>query len=503
MNVLVVNVGSSSVKLDIVAHDDAALRSHTSAGPVTAEDVEQFAAGGPEWAAIGHRIVHGGERYTSARVIDTAMLAELDELCDLAPLHNPPAVAVVRALIERGDPRPNVACFDTAFHSTLPVAARTYAIPVAWREQLGVRRFGFHGLSHQWAASRAAELLGGPDPDRRVVTCHLGAGASLAAVKGGCSVDTTMGFTPVEGLVMSRRSGDVDPGALAWLTARHRIAPSEIEDALNHASGLVALAGTDDMHAVLEAEAREDADAALAVDVYTHRLVKGIAAMAAAMGGIDGLVFTGGVGARSPRVRALACGRLGFLGVELAADRNEHANGDAEIGADGAAVRTFVVVAREEIEIARQVRAALAPPRSETEDTKGDEHREQSHHDGSHPPFGVIGRRGLAIVVVRQLARTDLEQLACLFEIVLGDQHVDRADRVHAVGRTPAQLPDDSFRTQPSHEDLRLERRPRRGQRHHVQAVQGPQASSATAIASAGGLALPHPARRAGLARAG
>ncbi len=218
MNVLVVNVGSSSVKLDIVAADDTVLRSHASVGPVTASDVERFARAGPEFSAIGHRIVHGGDRYHSAVVIDGAVLTELEELCDLAPLHNPPAIDLVRALMKRGGQPTNVACFDTAFHSTMPAAARTYAIPRKWREQFGIKRFGFHGLSHQWASTRAAALMGEPD-DQRIVTCHLGAGASLAAVSGGRSVDTTMGFTPVEGLVMAQRSGDVDPGALAWLAS--------------------------------------------------------------------------------------------------------------------------------------------------------------------------------------------------------------------------------------------------------------------------------------------
>jgi len=227
--------------------------------------------------------------------------------------------------------------------------------PRAWRERWGVRRYGFHGLSHAYASRRAAEMTGA----RRVVTAHLGAGASLAAVRDGRSVDTTMGFTPLEGLVMATRSGSVDPGLLLWLLDRERLGIEEMSAALEHEGGLLALAGTADMREVLARADGGDDEARVALGVYVHRLRAGIAAMAAALGGLDTLVFTGGVGERSAAVRAAAADGLGFLGVALDAGRNGAPDGDADVSADGAPVRTLVVPAREDLEIARQVRALL------------------------------------------------------------------------------------------------------------------------------------------------
>jgi acetate kinase len=242
-----------------------------------------------------------------------------------------------------------VACFDTAFHAGLPEAAATYALPRHWRD-LGARRYGFHGLSHAWASRRAAELVPGA---RRVVVCHLGAGASLAAVLDGRSVDTTMGFTPVEGLVMATRSGSVDPGLLLWLLDREHLSAAEAGDALEHRSGLLGLAGTGDLRDLLE---RRDDEARLAVEVYLHRLVGGVAAMAASLGGVEVLVFTGGVGEHAPEVRERAGAALAFLGVAVDRSRNADAVGDTgrdvDVSADGAAVRTLVVTAREDVEIA-------------------------------------------------------------------------------------------------------------------------------------------------------
>ena len=229
-------------------------------------------------------------------------------------------------------------------------------MPRAWRERWGVRRYGFHGLSHAYAARRAAELAAGAT---RVVTCHLGAGASLCAARDGRSVDTTMGFTPLEGLVMATRSGSLDPGLLLWLLEREHVSVAEAAAALEHESGLLAGAGTADMRAVLARAQKGDADAALAVGVYVHHLRAGIAAMAASLGGLDALVFTGGVGERSAPVRAAAAEGLGFLGVAVDDAANAAADGDAEISALGAVVRTLVVTAREDLEIARQVGAVL------------------------------------------------------------------------------------------------------------------------------------------------
>jgi acetate kinase len=248
---------------------------------------------------------------------------------------------------------PAVACFDTAFHADLPPAAATYALPREWRERHALRRYGFHGLSHAYASRRAAELLGDP---RRIVTCHLGAGASLAAVADGRSVDTTMGFTPLEGLVMATRSGSVDPGLVLWLLEHGGHEVGEVSDALEHGAGLRALAGTADMREVL---GRDDADARLAREVYVHRLRALIAAMAASLGGLDALVFTGGVGERASPIRLAAAEGLAFLGVGIDPDADARAEPDADVTAPGAAVRTLVVRAREDLEIARETRAAL------------------------------------------------------------------------------------------------------------------------------------------------
>jgi acetate kinase len=253
-----------------------------------------------------------------------------------------------------------VACFDTAFHATMPAAASTYAVPADWRERFGARRYGFHGLSHAHVARRIGELSPG-GRDLRVVSCHLGAGASACAIRDGRSVDTTMGFTPLDGLVMATRSGSVDPGLVLWLIREADLAPAEVEAALEHRSGLKGLAGTGEMDAVVR-RAGDDQDARLALDVYAHRLRAAIAAMAASLGGLDALVFTGGVGEREPVVRSVAVAGLEFLGLALDVDANAAATGarEARISPAGAAAEVHVIPAREDLEIARETRRAVA-----------------------------------------------------------------------------------------------------------------------------------------------
>jgi acetate kinase len=360
--ILVVNAGSSSCKLRLLGPDDAVLEA-ADLPAIEGSDAGIVAAAIAGWAApaaVGHRVVHGGTRFVAPVVLDAAAIAAIDALTPLAPLHQPRSLAAISAVRAVLPDVVHVAAFDTAFHATLPVAASVYAIPAAWRE-LGVRRYGFHGLSHAYASRRAAALCGRADDDGlRVITCHLGAGASLAAVRGGRSVDTTMGFTPLEGLVMATRSGSIDPGIVTWLVTERGMAAADVADGLEHRSGLVGLAGTDDMRSVLDRAAAGDGEALLALDVYIHRLRASIAAMAASIGGLDALVFTGGVGERSAPVRALAAEGLVFLGVALDAPANGAATGagDAEVGASGAGVRAFVIPAREDVEIARQVREA-------------------------------------------------------------------------------------------------------------------------------------------------
>lgn len=364
MRMLIINAGSTSLKLRFLDTDDTLLADHELPAVKSGFDEGAVAAvldGLDGVDAVGHRVVHGGPKLSTAVLVDERVEAYLRSLVDLAPLHQPPALEGIDLARRLLPGVPAVACFDTAFHAGLPGAASTYAVPQAWRQRYGLRRYGFHGLSHAYASRRAAQLLGVEAERTRMVTCHLGAGASLAAVAGGRSVDTTMGFTPLEGLVMATRPGNVDPGILLWLQRHGGLTEPELSDALEHRSGLMALAGTGDMRVVLARAAGGDGDARLALDVYVYRLRAGVAAMTAAMDGLDALVFTGGVGENSHDVRAAAAAGLGFLGVAVDPMLNTSATGDADIGAGGAGVRTLVVRAREDLEIARQAREVLAP----------------------------------------------------------------------------------------------------------------------------------------------
>ncbi len=361
--ILVVNAGSSSLKLRVLDRDDSIVASADLPAPRGSTDAvavtDAIRSFGPV-GAVGHRIVHGGTQFSSPVRIDDGVVARLRALTDLAPLHQPKSLAALDVVTGVLPEVPAVACFDTAFHASLPAAASTYALPAEWRKRWDLRRYGFHGLSHAYASRRVTELLDRPADGLRLVTCHLGAGASLAAIRDGRSVDTTMGFTPLEGLVMATRSGSVDPGLVLWLEEHAKTPAAELAATLEHRSGLLGLAGTADMRVIVDAAASGSADARLALDVYVHRLRAAIAAMTASLGGIDALVFTGGVGEHSPAVRALAAERLGFLGIVVDAERNETGPDEREIGAPGATVRAFVIVAREDLEIAHEVREVLA-----------------------------------------------------------------------------------------------------------------------------------------------
>ena len=367
MRILVVNSGSSSVKLRLVDGDDQVVRSADlpglgpGDGPSRAvrEAIAAAADGGTGIDAVGHRVVHGGAEYRDAVVADDEVVERLGAFVDLAPLHQPAALAALELARDALPRIPHVACFDTAFHATIPAAAATYALPREWRERWPIRRFGFHGLSHAYVARRAAELLDRPATELRVVTAHLGAGASLAAVHGGRSVDTTMGFTPLEGLVMATRSGSVDPGLLLWLQRRAGLSADALADALEHRSGTLGLGGTADMRELLGAAAHGAAEARLGLEVYLHRLRAGIAAMAAAMDGIDALAFSGGVGENAPGIRAATLGGLSVLGLSIDAAANERGSGDRTISRPGALPVALVVASREDVEIARQVRLLL------------------------------------------------------------------------------------------------------------------------------------------------
>ncbi len=275
MRILVVNAGSSSLKLRVLDPDDTIVGSEDLPAPRGQADnaaVARAIAGFGSVDAVGHRIVHGGTIYARPVRIDREVVERLRALTDLAPLHQPKSLAALAAVEAALPDVPAVACFDTAFHAGMPAAASTYAIPSEWRKRWDLRRYGFHGLSHAYASRRVAELLDRPLDGVRLVTCHLGAGASLAAVLDGRSVDTTMGFTPLDGLVMATRSGSIDPGLVLWLEEHARMPPAELAATLEHRSGLLGLAGTADMRAILAAAASGDPDAMLALDVYHHRL---------------------------------------------------------------------------------------------------------------------------------------------------------------------------------------------------------------------------------------
>ncbi len=358
MRVLVVNAGSSSLKLRLLDSDDAMVGSAdlpADAGGFDAGAVAETLGGWPAPDAVGHRVVHGGSRYTGPVVLNAEVEEQLRDLTDLAPLHQPKSLAGIDAVAASLPGVPAVACFDTAFHATLPAAAATYAVPREWSERYQLRRYGFHGLAHGYSTARVATLAG--RAVHRLVSCHLGAGASLAAIVDGRSVDTTMGFTPLEGLVMATRSGSVDPGMLLWLEEHEGVAPRDAAEALEHRSGLLALAGTADMR---EIEARDDPAARLALDIFVHRVVTFAGAMAAAAGGLDALSFTGGVGENSAGVRRRVCDGLAHLGVTIDPTLNYSARPDAVVSPDGAPVQVFVVEAREDLRIAGETRRALA-----------------------------------------------------------------------------------------------------------------------------------------------
>jgi acetate kinase len=366
--VLVVNAGSSSLKLALLEGDDvvdsASVERWAGAGEV--EPIRDFVGRCPGLVAVGHRVVHGGPRHTEAVVVDEEVLGDLESITDLAPLHQPRALAGIREVARLLPSVPQVAAFDTAFHSTMSAAAYTYALPREWNHRWQLRRYGFHGLSHAWAVRRSAEMLGRRPEALRIVSCHLGAGASLAAVRDGKSIDTTMGFTPLAGLVMATRSGSVDPGLLTWLLAHGDLDPETLTAALEHQSGLRGLTGTSgDIREVVAGRDRGDPDCVVAFDVYVHTLVREIGAMTASLGGLDVLVFTGGVGEHSADVRAAATARLGHLGVAVDVLANEAADADADLtAASSAAVATLVVTSREDAEVARLTREVLTagPP---------------------------------------------------------------------------------------------------------------------------------------------
>ena len=383
--VLVVNAGSSSLKyqvLDAVTGSTEAaglveriggpgrLR-HTSADGTYDRDVTcathrdaldaartALREHGPDLGrvplfAVGHRVVHGGSRFSAPVVIDDAVVQAVRDLVPLAPLHNPANLEGILTARAAYPDVPHVAVFDTAFHQTLPREAHTYAVPRQWREEHRVRRYGFHGTSHSYVSRRAAQLIGRDPSQCNVIVLHLGNGASACAVAGGRSIDTSMGLSPLEGLVMGTRSGDVDPALGAYLARVAGLDSAAYDEALNHDSGLKGLAGISDLREVDDRRGAGDDDAALAFDVMTYRLRKYVGAYAAVLGHVDVLAFTGGIGEHSAAVRAAVLEGLGVLGVELDAEANTDGPPERLVTTRSSRVAAWVVPTNEELEIAR------------------------------------------------------------------------------------------------------------------------------------------------------
>jgi acetate kinase len=391
--VLVVNAGSSSLKYQLV--DPATGRSdatglveriglpagrarHTSATGSHVHELtvpdharamellqEAFAEHGPDLAqvdlvAVGHRVVHGGADFSEPTLVTPAVVDAVRRLIPLAPLHNPGNLEGIEVAQRAFADVPQVAVFDTAFHQTMPPEASTYAVPRSWRVQHRVRRYGFHGTSHAYVSRRVADLLARPLEEVRSIVLHLGNGASATAVAGGRSVDTSMGMTPLEGLVMGSRPGDLDPGLPRHLAEVAGIGVEEYDRALSKDSGLLALAGSADMREVMERRGAGDPDAGLAFDVVVHRLLHYVGGYAAVLGGLDAIAFTAGIGEHSAELRAAVLSRLAGFGVQLDEAANEAADGEARITTEGSTVAAFVVPTNEEWEIASQAAAVVA-----------------------------------------------------------------------------------------------------------------------------------------------
>ena len=367
--VLVLNAGSSSLKWELFAAPElkslrsgAVERIGESNGPPTHADALASTLndmGEVRPAVVGHRIVHGGRTFARPALLDAAAVAEVERLVPLAPLHNPPALAGIAAVSERLPGVPQVGVFDTAFHQTMPEAAARYALPAWCEAEYGVRRYGFHGTSHQYVSRAAGEFLqaeDGRDPaNLNLITLHLGNGCSAAAVAGGVCVDTSMGLTPLEGLAMGSRCGDLDPAAILYLQRAAGLSADDADRLLNRESGLKGLCGENDMRRVLELAGAGDADAEIALEIYCRRVRKYVGAYLAVLGRLDGLVFTAGVGEHAAEVRRRVCDPLGGFGIALDAAENE-ANSSAprRIDAGSGAVAVLVVPTDEEREIARQ-----------------------------------------------------------------------------------------------------------------------------------------------------
>lgn len=397
MKVLVINCGSSSLKYQLFDMDNEEVLAkglverigiegsqikHTKTGtePVTTatpipdhkvgiklvidallDKSHGVLASLDELAAVGHRVVHAGEKFATSVRLEPEVMAALKECIPLAPLHNPANIMGIEAVTDALPKVAQVGVFDTAFHQTMPGSAYIYGVPYGYYEKYGVRRYGFHGTSHYYVAHRAAEILDRPIEKMKIVTCHLGNGSSITAVSGGKSVDTSMGFTPLAGVVMGTRCGDIDPALVAFLADAEKLSVKEVDSLLNKKSGMLGLSGvSSDLRDIEEAAERGEARSKLALQVLTYGIKKYIGAYAAAMGGLDAVVFTAGVGENSVTIRSMVCEGLEFLGIEIDNTKNNVRSKEAVISTDAAKVKVLVVPTNEELVIARDTKRLVS-----------------------------------------------------------------------------------------------------------------------------------------------
>jgi acetate kinase len=366
VSVLVLNAGSSTLKFSLFSGRSAAVAAdgileHPPRDAVAAilASIRKPLAADPV-DAVGHRVVHGGRALTESVAIDDKVIEEIARLSELAPLHNPPALAAIAAAREAIPGVPQVAVFDTAFFADLPLDRHVYPLPYEWYAERGIRRFGFHGINHAYCAGRAAEFLGLPPEGFRVVTCHLGNGCSATATRGGKAVATTMGFTPLEGLTMGSRAGSVDPGILLHAMERMGLSAEELDEVLQRRSGLLGVSGvSSDFRAVQAAAKSGNRRAALALAIYAHSVRAAIGALAVALGGVDALVFTAGVGENAVDLRQEVCEDLAFMGLRLDPVRNRTLQPDSDLAAEDSRGRILILRAREDLHIAREALRAL------------------------------------------------------------------------------------------------------------------------------------------------
>ncbi len=396
MNVLVMNCGSSSLKYQLInmvdesvlakglcerigiegsrlEHSPAGkdkivfekpLNDHTDAVQAVLDALMNSEHGVikslDEVAAVGHRVVHGGEFFSSSVIITDEVKKAVEACSELAPLHNPPNLVGINACEVLMKGKPQVAVFDTAFHQTMPAKAYLYAIPHKYYDDYKVRRYGFHGTSHKYVSACAAEMLGKPIEEVKIVTCHLGNGASICAIDGGKSVDTSMGFTPLEGLAMGTRSGDLDPAIISYLMQKESMTGKEVENVLNKKSGVLGMSGVSSDFRDIEGAAKDgNGHAKTALDVYHYRVAKYVGSYVAAMNGVDAVVFTAGLGENSPTSREAVCEYLGYLGIKVDSDKNNCRGKKVEITTDCSKVKVFAIPTNEELVIARDTKQLL------------------------------------------------------------------------------------------------------------------------------------------------